>query len=110
METAVSTPDFKDGLVAGDPTVFSPPFPLLPMSVVPLAGVEAPRKLHGLAHVRRTSSCQTGPENNIAPPAVCPGLELRQGLTFHKPSLLAERATKWSGPCLTLGPIVRVFA
>src|SRR3954454_20126485 len=70
METAVSAPDPKNHvLVAGDPTVFGPPFPLLPTSVVLTAGVGA----HATSRPRtRTAdlSCQAEPRTSIGPPCL----------------------------------------
>jgi len=59
----------NDVLTAGDPTVFCPPFPLLPLPVVLSTGVGAPRKLHGPA------TCggfvhQAGPRTCIGPASI----------------------------------------
>ncbi|GAA2513172.1 hypothetical protein GCM10010434_069440 [Winogradskya humida] len=43
METAVSAPNPEVRLVAGDPTVQDPPFPLTSFSFVLSAGVGTPR-------------------------------------------------------------------
>jgi len=59
METAVSAPDNKR-LVAGDPTVFSPPFPLHLTFTGAADRCRSPTRLHGLTHVRSTT-CQARP-------------------------------------------------
>jgi len=83
METAVTAQGRNCVLVAGDPTVFSPPFPLLSTSLLQLLSYNfcraarrcrSPTQLHGPEHVRQ---------------AGCPDLELRQGLHFPGALLLA---------------------
>src|ERR1700761_7104731 len=61
METAVTAQGRNCILVTGDPTVFSPPFPLLSLTfcltfALLLAGDEAPRELHGL-EARAANPC-----------------------------------------------------
>ena len=98
------------------------------------AGAGAPRKLHGPHTCNGSSKHQAEPQTCAGPTCSCPDLELRQGLVVpcpdlelrqglvvhscHLPALPitcftpcgeqgrrgAERATKRSGPCLTLGP------
>lgn len=74
-------------LVAGDPTVFSPPFPLLPIcgAVVLPAGVEA----HATSWPRtRAANCPARPGAESASPRLfCPDLNYIR--TFHVPCLAA---------------------
>src|SRR3954470_4336678 len=114
METAVSAPDPKNCvLVAGDPTVFGPPFPLLPTSVVLTAGVGA----HATSRPRTRSadlSCQGEPRTSIGPTCFpAPNWNYVRFLTCTCLVACGDRAStavpseprKRSGPCLTLGLI-----
>ena len=64
METAVSAPELNCVLETGDPTVFGPPFPLLPISVervVLPTGVGDPRDFMAPSTCGGLS-CQASPE------------------------------------------------
>jgi hypothetical protein len=77
MGTAVSAPRLSCVLEAGDPTVFGPPFPLLPISVVLVvlpAGVGAPR--------------------DFMAPSTCGGLCCRRAPKPHRPAVL--HALTWN--------------
>jgi hypothetical protein len=106
-------------LTAGDPTVLGPPFPLLPFLWVPCyLPASEPHANFTAPHAYGESSCiRLSPELASALPASaltwsyakvlsCTAL-LKYCLTEVLAMMLchrrAERATKRSGPCLTLG-------
>jgi hypothetical protein len=107
----------KAVLTAGDPTVFGPPFPLLPLPVAPVvppAGVRAPRNFMA-PHTYGGSSCiRPGPETASALPAVAPTGNFAEVLTattiygtacgdmFHRGPASGRPRTRIGPPALAL--------